>query len=527
MTATLGITRGKLRASKLPKVRHPLPPLPPSQTDLPTNFPQPIRPFKRSQRAFDRALQDQNNNRTEPIVRNNHIHTHLRSTARTYPTTTTMASTGINTPASEGTPHYNETEAHNTTLVTLADLSAKGTSHYAQRQYTEAADLFARAAELQAELNGEMDPANAEVLFLYGRSLFKVGQGKSDVLGGRAGGEKKKKEGVKTKKEEGAGMAVIVEGAEKAEEKVEEAGDKKPLFQFTGDENFEDSDEDEDADAEGEEEEEDDELATAFEVLDLARVLFTRRLEELAAAPDADAGKGKEADEGDSSLTRHVKERIADTHDLLAEIALESERFPSAVADFKAALGLKKELYEKASEVIAEAHYKLSLALEFASMTTTGEEGGENAAAEGVVDEEMRGEAADEMQSAIESTKLKLAAREAGEEQTDETAGQIKDVKEIVAEMEQRLTDLRAPPIDISAALNGPPGAGSSGLIGSMLGETAAQTAQRVEEAKKGATDLSGMVRKKEKKEMNGNGKRSAEEGVEGNEEGGKKPKVE
>ena len=63
-----------------------------------------------------------------------------------------------------------------------------------------------------------------------------------------------------------------------------------------------------------------------------------------------------------------------------------------------------------------------------------------------------------------------------------------------------------------------------------MLGETAAQTAQRVEEAKKGATDLSGMVRKKEKKEkkeVNGNGKRSAEEGGEGNEEGGKKPKVE
>ncbi|ELR08290.1 hypothetical protein VC83_08366 [Pseudogymnoascus destructans] len=439
-----------------------------------------------------------------------------------------MPSTGISTPASEGgTPHYNETEAHNTTLVTLADLSAKGTSHYAQRQYGEAADLFARAAELQAELNGEMDPANAEVLFLYGRSLFRVGQSKSDVLGGRAGGEKKKKD-VKPKKQEGgAGLAVIAEGAEKAEEKAEEGVDNKPLFQFTGDENFEDSDEDEDAEAE-EEEEEDDELATAFEVLDLARVLFTRRLEELAAAPAEDAGKGKEADTGDNSLTRHVKERIADTHDLLAEIALESERFPSAVADFKAALGLKKELYEKASEVIAEAHYKLSLALEFASMTTTGEEGEEaaDAAKEGVVDEEMRGEAADEMQSAIESTKLKLAARESEEEQTDETARQIKDVKEIVAEMEQRLTDLRAPPIDISAALNGPPGAGSSGLIGSMLGETAAQTAQRVEEAKKGATDLSGMVRRKEKKEVNGNGKRSAEEAGEGNEEGGKKTKV-
>jgi HAT1-interacting factor 1 len=106
----------------------------------------------------------------------------------------TAASTAASTPgASEGTPHYNETEAHNTTLVSLADLCAKGTSHYAHKQYDEAADLFARASELQAELNGEMDPANAEVLFLYGRSLFRVGQGKSDVLGGRAQGEKAKK----------------------------------------------------------------------------------------------------------------------------------------------------------------------------------------------------------------------------------------------------------------------------------------------------------------------------------------------
>lgn len=410
------------------------------QTDLPTNLPQRICIFNRPHRASQRAIQYQNNNIAKPIARKNFTHPSPPSTARTNPTTATMPSTGISTPASEGgTPHYNETEAHNTTLVTLADLSAKGTSHYAQRQYGEAADLFARAAELQAELNGEMDPANAEVLFLYGRSLFKVGQSKSDVLGGRAGGEKKKKTEVKPKKEEGAGLAVIAEGAEKAEDKVEEGAEKKPLFQFTGDENFEDSDEDEDANAEGEEEEEDDELATAFEVLDLARVLFTRRLEELAAAPAEDAGKGKEADAGDNSLTRHVKERIADTHDLLAEIALESERFPSAVADFKAALGLKKELYEKASEVIAEAHYKLSLALEFASMTTTNEEGGEAPATEGVVDEEMRAEAASEMQSAIESTKLKLSAREADEEQTDETARQIKDVKEIVAEMEQRV----------------------------------------------------------------------------------------
>jgi hypothetical protein len=74
--------------------------------------------------------------------------------------------------------------------------------------------------------------------------------------------------------------------------------------------------------AEGEEEEEDD-LAAAFEVLDLARVLFTKKLEQ----PEAGEGTWKGKEVGDSSATRHDKERLADTHDLLAEISLENERY--------------------------------------------------------------------------------------------------------------------------------------------------------------------------------------------------------
>jgi HAT1-interacting factor 1 len=149
------------------------------------------------------------------------------------------------------------TKVFNSIKVSLADLCAKGTAQYAHKNYDEASDLFARASELQAELNGEMSPENAEILFLYGRSLFKVGQIKSDVLGGRASGEKKKPNGAaKAKKAERVkekseldkvaeeGVAIIAEqnGGAKVEEDV---GAKKPLFQFTGDENFEDSDDDE------------------------------------------------------------------------------------------------------------------------------------------------------------------------------------------------------------------------------------------------------------------------------------------
>ncbi|KAI9736486.1 MAG: hypothetical protein M1818_005996 [Claussenomyces sp. TS43310] len=427
--------------------------------------------------------------------------------------------------ASEAPPMLSEqsaaaTEVYNNVKVSLADLSAKGNSNYAKKNYTEAADYYARASELQAELNGEMSPENAEILFLYGRSLFKVGQGKSDVLGGRAGGEKKKSPNGAAKSkapptasepadtvdevaEEGVALAADKNGAEVKQE--DGAAPKKPLFHFTGDENFEDSD-DEDVEAnedEGEEEDEDD-LAAAFEVLDLARVLFTRKLEE----PEEGAGKGKEV--GDSLMTKHIKERLADTHDLLAEISLENERFPNAVSDFKVALTYKDELYPLESEIIAEAHFKLSLALEFASITTTEDEEGDVAEnpKDTHVDEAMREEAAKELELAIKSTNLKLQSKEVelastfSVDDNDITISQIAEVKEIIADMEQRLLDLRAPPIDVNAALHGPAGAADGinpmgGILGATLGESPAEAQARIDEAKRTATDLTGLVRRK------------------------------
>lgn len=141
----------------------------------------------------------------------------------------------------------------NSKKVTLADLSAKGAALYAYRNYEEAAEVFSRASVLQAEINGETAPENAEILFHYGRSLFKVGQSKSDVLGGPAVSEKKKNTEGKAKKpvqteadkvtQEGVGIVAEQKEGEKKTEDIK--GDKKPLFQFTGDENFDESDEEE------------------------------------------------------------------------------------------------------------------------------------------------------------------------------------------------------------------------------------------------------------------------------------------
>jgi len=80
-------------------------------------------------------------------------------------------------------------------------------------------------------------------------------------------------------------------------------------------------------------------------------------------------------------------------------------------------------------------------------------------------------------------------------------------------------------------------GGGNSmgGVLGTTLGETPEQAAARIEEAKKGANDLTGLVRRKEKKSAeptpeptNGtNGKRKAEEEPADEGDNAKKAKVE
>lgn len=356
---------------------------------------------------------------------------------------------------------------------------AEATFKYSIHDYDGAAELYSQATELQAGLNGEMSSLNADLLYQYGRCLYHVAVRKSDVLGSKIAGEKseggslessriqqpkkqklieKDAEDAEDAEDAGVTYEAIVTAVEAADtsDQIKEnpQGENKPFFQFTGDENFEDSDEDEDGVGgtfEGEDaEDEEDDFANAYEVLDLARILLLRRIEEV-----------QECDTKLQDL-RNLKERLADTYDLQAEILLEGERFPLAVTDLKAALELKQALFPRQSSLIAEAHYKLSLALEFSSVTEqkdpqTKVESGTQA----IVDRGMREAAAKEMEAAIESCKLRLKEEEAKLESiaTDErenlksgvARSNIQEVKDIVNDMEQRVssfptTNLRIKP---------------------------------------------------------------------------------
>ena len=356
-------------------------------------------------------------------------------------------------------------EANGDVTIHLKDLIAQATLKYSIKDYNAAAELYSHATELQAEVNGEMSPDNADLLYAYGRCLYHLAVKNSDVLGSKVAGEKAPEKSTKSgsKKEK----VVEVEDAkrridEEIVTKVVEEKDgpirpdgetdkgNKPYFQFTGDENW-DTSEDEDDDAEengegAEEPDEEDDFIVAYEVLDMARVLLLKKIEQVQDT----AGKEKAKEEPPSQEVWQLKERLADTYDLQAEISLEGERFSVAVGDLKSALELKKVLFSQDSSLIAEAHYKLSLALEFSSVQQPRNEKGEVVAGkEAIVDEAMREEAVREMEAAIASCRIRIQKEEANllngstangdAKKTKVTKEEIDDVKEMVKDMEQRV----------------------------------------------------------------------------------------
>ncbi|KIW05683.1 uncharacterized protein PV09_03546 [Verruconis gallopava] len=408
----------------------------------------------------------------------------------------------------------------------LTELTNAANLKYSLKNYNEAAELYSRATEMQGILNGdEMAPENAELLYLYGRCLYKVAVSKSDVLGGQVAGEKQKASKAETSKAAAAPspgqklaedvVEAVIEEKEGGEERKKDAKSaNQPYFQLVDAEWSDDEEEDEDADGEVQEAiEEEDDFATAYEILDLARLLLERQMQALQESDESSAkGKGKmEAIEMSPKL-RHVKERLADTHDLQAEISLENEKFAEAITDFEAAATIKDELYPKASSIVAEVHYKLSLALEFESMSAVREaqakesEGTKAPAGEKPeVDEKLRERAREETSIAIESIKLRIVEEEsklAGLEgdALKKKQEEIAEVKEILKEMEDRLEELHAPAVTINGPAGAPEGDAVGGILAQVLGETPAEQKARIEEATKNANDLSGLVKKKKPK---------------------------
>ncbi|KAG0208707.1 hypothetical protein BGX28_000405 [Mortierella sp. GBA30] len=291
----------------------------------------------------------------------------------------------------------------------IQELNDAGTKAFALQDYELAVEKFALASEMLGQVYGETNTKCADTLFMYGKSLLELAIQQSSVLG--AVTEKKTNEEVNA--------AVAAAGGQSSSSASSTATPNNPRFVFEGDDD--DEEEEEDGDEEGQEggapgeggEDDQDDFAVAWDVLDLARVLYHRMGTEEALL------------------------KLGDVHIALGDVSLESENFTQAVADFREAITVKEARLEPDDRQLAEAHYKLALALEYSpSESDKAQEHIHKAIT--VLKARIQ-----KLNGMLASGKGKGRAADASESET-KMAKELVELHELVGEMEQKVQDLIA-----------------------------------------------------------------------------------
>ncbi|GAA5802550.1 hypothetical protein EDC94DRAFT_626363 [Helicostylum pulchrum] len=278
-------------------------------------------------------------------------------------------------------------------------LYEEGKLAFSKGEYSSSIIKLGEACQLLDELNGVLAPANGDAFFLYGEALLQYAIQQNTVLGQSA-----------------QASAEAVEEQQEIE-KEEQVESSNPLFQLGAMPDFttkvetaaEEQDDDDDDDAEEGEEAEaaDDDFETAWDILDIARVIFE---------------KGED---------KNTQLKLADVHLCLGDVSLETEKFNEALTDYEKAIEIKKSVLEEDNRELAEAHYKYALALEFSS--------------------DRAEQALPELQKAVSVLKKRIETLEAGEgkgkgkQESDlskKALDEIAEIKELIPDMELKIDEL-------------------------------------------------------------------------------------
>ncbi|KAG0277178.1 hypothetical protein BGZ95_006370 [Linnemannia exigua] len=289
-------------------------------------------------------------------------------------------------------------------IQTMNDAGAKA---FALQDYELAVEKFGLASEMLGQVYGETNTKCADTLFMYGKALLEHAIQQSSVLGGVT--EKKSNKELEAVVAAATGGAVTGSSSSSAP--------SNPRFVFEGDED-DDEDEEEGEDgqeggAEGGEGDDQDDFAVAWDVLDLARVLFHRMGTEEALL------------------------KLGDVHIALGDVSLESENFEQAVNDYREAITIKEARLEPDDRQLAEAHYKLALALEYSPNESALAQEHIHKASNVLKDRIQK------LNGLLASGKGKARAVDASENET-KMAAELVELHELVGEMEQKTQDLIA-----------------------------------------------------------------------------------
>jgi len=253
-----------------------------------------------------------------------------------------------------------------------------------------------------------------------------------------------------------------------------DAEDKETEETEEGDEENEDAEDGEDAE-EKEEEEEVSHFQLAWEYLDLAKVIYSKKEEKEAQLKAADC---------------LIK---------LGEHSMETENAETAITDLESALEIQKKHLASDNRILAETYYQLGLACslgrDFEKAVTQME------AAITVLEARIAS-----LKKLIEEQEVNAENKENSE--TDELKNykdEIKEIQEVIPEMRNKIEDFRVEQKDadkLKEAAKEMLGLGSTSKgFGSPTKKTGETNGTTAENGEKKASDISSLVRKKRKPE--------------------------
>jgi len=242
-----------------------------------------------------------------------------------------------------------------------------GKRHMLVRDTPAALDSLAMSCEMISKTFGESSTECADAYFHYGRALLEMSRMESGVLGTAL-------EGIPEEEDEKVEDSEVITDDQKEEiaTQVREALDENfqtheeqiALLTDGHTSQMPESDEEEAEEAmetdvekmpvEAEKVEDEDEpsnLQHAWEMLELAKVIYMKRVE-------AEQNIYEKAE---------FEKKICETFISLGEVSLETENFQQAVEDFSTCLKRRQDKLPKDSRSIAEIHYQLGVALGFSS----------------------------------------------------------------------------------------------------------------------------------------------------------------
>ncbi|XP_010158552.1 PREDICTED: nuclear autoantigenic sperm protein [Eurypyga helias] len=331
-----------------------------------------------------------------------------------------------------------------------------GQKHLVMGNIPAAVNAFQEAASLLGKKYGETADECAEAFFYYGKSLLELARMENGVLGNALEGVQVEEEGEKA---EGDAAQPTADGIEETEESEEEdkendkAEDKENELAME-DKSLQESEEDEIGN-----------LELAWDMLELAKVIYKRQ------------------------DTREAQLHAAQAHLKLGEVSIESENYVQAIEEFQACLALQQKYLEAHDRLLAESHYQLALAYHYNSQFD-----------EAVLQFGKSMEVIDKRMAMLtERMKKAEGGSPEDEKEIEELKGLLPEIKEKIEDSKESQKSARVAELALKATLVGTTSgfapSEDSGSVSTIPVRKAADGASQC------VTDISHLVRKKRKPE--------------------------